>query len=895
MGWEPQVWTLPGVGTFERKDSVRKLPFTELDFEDGPTGPGRGSVSIPKSFEDLDSILSTTEGSLVVGVQDGVMPPRWGFYARGMPKTVGEKASQSKQITGPGVGDVFSSAIVYPYDWPGPNSDGISVDPDWEYGSKNPVGSFKNGDMEESSDGFNDNGGAELGELAPFEPTVGKGSAFFTTPTAPGVDISTIEVNTGTYSFRVTPKKHNSGAHANVRLEKGQRYTVHFDVKEPTGAGIRIVLGIKLDKDGTIHHTNGWRAGGYAWREIGGAAKYAGSTDGTWQTLDLDVTLGAEQASADVAVIYKGTTTTLPFYLDDGVVTGPGIGLIPWRMSLDYNGSKGVTTFEQSSTRANTGTYSAKVVAVSGDGVETDPLHGIVQDVTGLTPGVTYTATTYISHEGGAAERFYLIVRRAGGINYGNTFVDVPTGSGFTKLQMTFVADTEDAEMQIMYGTVGAGPQTSPTFYVDSALLAKGLPAATVGTITIDQMDDASTDHTAETPPYDRDHLGFIRYDSFSATLDSAGNAWAEEISFRVNRGASFLQFFNQLSALGYEWKVDFNPNYTGFGGAQAEPLRLRVWNPYDVDTYVGGNGTDRSTDDTPAITTKAGLVSGNSSKREASRSYVMVEGAQGVIKQAEDTTAATNFGRRETYVKENDALDADTVQAVADRTIVDRTKALEPATTTIIEWPDQVPYVNWDPGDTIIVNLPETVTKGPRRAVKVTTRVTPAATEYDIDWDGVSYAGGAGTVEAVKRLMLRFDQLEVEPFNEGSLPPIDIGSDIGSWPTILVAASDAREEVQIAALASGGYVCEGENDDVQIQEALDQLTSTGDVPYGRVQLSEGLFVCRAGITVFTDDATGHDSGVVLAGVGPGVTTLEITTVADDNYVNLIGLSTWLG
>jgi hypothetical protein len=75
------------------------------------------------------------------------------------------------------------------------------------------------------------------------------------------------------------------------------------------------------------------------------------------------------------------------------------------------------------------------------------------------------------------------------------------------------------------------------------------------------------------------------------------------------------------------------------------------------------------------------------------------------------------------------------------------------------------------------------------------------------------------------------------------------------------VAASDARTESQDAA----DYVCDGTDDHVQIQAALDVCGTLG---FGDVVLSEGNFACSL-------DSIIVPTGVSLRGVGMYNTTLH--------------------
>lgn len=84
---------------------------------------------------------------------------------------------------------------------------------------------------------------------------------------------------------------------------------------------------------------------------------------------------------------------------------------------------------------------------------------------------------------------------------------------------------------------------------------------------------------------------------------------------------------------------------------------------------------------------------------------------------------------------------------------------------------------------------------------------------------------------------------------------------------TLIVAASDSLSKIGAA------YICDGTDDHVQIQAAIDALPSTG----GKVLLLEGTFTLGATVTI-------AKNGVTLEGQGKGT----IVTLAASKDVNLI-------
>ena len=81
----------------------------------------------------------------------------------------------------------------------------------------------------------------------------------------------------------------------------------------------------------------------------------------------------------------------------------------------------------------------------------------------------------------------------------------------------------------------------------------------------------------------------------------------------------------------------------------------------------------------------------------------------------------------------------------------------------------------------------------------------------------------------------------------------------LSTAPCIFVAASNASAAAKAWAAATGGYVCDGTADEVEIQDAIDALPAVG----GTVMLSEGTFYIAAMISITIDNC-------LLVGQGTG-------------------------
>jgi len=108
--------------------------------------------------------------------------------------------------------------------------------------------------------------------------------------------------------------------------------------------------------------------------------------------------------------------------------------------------------------------------------------------------------------------------------------------------------------------------------------------------------------------------------------------------------------------------------------------------------------------------------------------------------------------------------------------------------------------------------------------------------------------------------------------FNEGD----PVNGLVGT--AIIVAASDASEASKKAALASGGYVCDGTADDVEIQAAIDALPAGG-----HVVCSEGNYVIAAAIYLASTDNITPITLEFLSGA-----VIDVATEHVHNGVNLL-------
>jgi hypothetical protein len=538
----------------------------------------------------------------------------------------------------------------------------------------------------------------------------------------------------------------------------------------------------------------------------------------TYPTFNADEDLDFKDVYLIVQYDHHGGGDGPVAFVDSMTSTGPGLGLLPWKQANPTV----VTTFEQSTTFVDDLTYSAKVVTNS-------TLGGVRQTVAGLTPGRTYTFSGRVRHAAGSNQDFVIRMRRGSGDGViATATVSVPTAT-WTDLTVTGEVDQERVIFDIRKSTSG-------TFYVDTCELKEGQAAASWGAIQKQLLDDLQTDHAAETPPYNLEAFGlgagggpWLDFSSVTVATDSDGNAWSPAtVEYRAKRGKKFSQINADGLRNGYEWLI------TDIAGSQPT---YEVFNPYDWSTRTGGVGTPRTGTGVPELRYGAGVTSGPIVESPAGANRVHVEGEGGKWRLRTDTSKIAAFGTRMLYDGDTNLLGGDTLGQVADQLLDERTVPTTALKVNIepVDEDTPTPYVHFFIGDTYPIDLTGDFT-GDKRVVKITTDFTPGYGRYVVEFDNTSYSSNEqkAIAEAVRRLLEKVDTLDA-PADTSTPDVIDVTTSGAIEPSFLVAASDARTEIQEAA----DFVCDGVGDEEEIELAIAEATALGA---GRVALSEGTF-----------------------------------------------------
>ncbi len=683
-----EVWTRPDTGTF-----TRKFPLTDvIDYTLRFGMFGNGKLTIPDDHPRLDDILfvdsadhSNDVGTLIRAYVGAVHLTD--FYASRIAVSFGDMGKRTATITGGNLGSALARTRLRQFDW----NVQPSVEPDWQFGvGKRLIG---NPSFELSTDFNPPLPGGEFDQLVGFEDENNAGwvgqpsdATFVKVFTEPTVDNG--DARTGSFSLVWTPQDLGgesaiySAISKKVRIAGSERYQFTVYLKTPT-TGRRFIFG--ASNVVTAHHTNGFISNAIGWAELDNDAEGTGSTDGTWQQIDLDVTFAAFTNYADITlyVAYTDDAAGPVTRIDDLSLAGYNLGLYSWEPT-DFTI---VTLFDRDitpPTAARDGAATANITTTAAN-------HGIGVPLA-TEAGKTHTFQAYIHHDIGSDQTFTArIVRAAGGSVIATSDTVVSTAGTWTLIEVTGEVDVDSVFIQVLKVTSG-------TFWIDDCALMEGLAPSTVGEIVGAIYDDAATDHSGD----NRTALAWVS-ENYSDASDADSVAWDNDISLRLKRGSTYRRIIEQLGAFGYEFDMRADP-------ADDTSIELSAYNP-------DGLGTDRTTGDGGAIV--AGFVAaGPLIRREPAATYVMVEGEDLEWADTRDTGLETPWGEIESYSGSKDNLvdDLDTRAAAALAAV-----ELEELRVTL-QAPPLVPGIDYNIGDIVRVT-PGSIPTARYRVVAITVK----------------------------------------------------------------------------------------------------------------------------------------------------------------------------
>lgn len=743
-----EVWTLPwDSGGFSRV--IADLPVPEGDGSGSIrlSDFGDGSVKVPVMFSRINSVISSTTGSLI-RVYDGDI-----LIHEYMAERVTYPASDPDgdvSVSGRGIEAGFDQAIIYPWDY----DNQPTKAPNWVWGGPNIL---ENPSFEDNQVvGLIDD--VHLGPEAYELYTTATGGTFTLTPIATptsAIDYdasssavaSALEALAGITNVNVNPKNEFADPDTDPVGTVNNPWVIEFI--EPT-----LLSGGQMTVDGT---------------------NLTGGTATLTNTLDPSTTFTLSiQGETTASINWNDSLATIESKIQalsgitDVLVTGDGRSDSPWNIKFvdpeDPNGpltgtGTGLTIVQvqtgksdlvagwtksqradQRSEPAYHGTYSIFRQSSGGEPVQDGSFSLVVagtqyaggQQIVSVKPGALYWASGRVRTN--ASNQTFRLVMRDIYEEIINVYDTEPPWSD-ARDEVTPVADTwtemriEDilAETyqfgfdrdKIVFRFANVTSSASGIWYFDNMVLSEGFPPAEIGKIVRMLMADAVVDHAADPRGI---ILDWVDYLALNAVNDSSGTAWTRQESFTAFRGATYGQTFDRIRSLGYEWRLV--PKVTPVGGLT-----------HTLEFYERGNmGTNYSTSATPSITLGQGVRDAQVTKRIPDRSAVLIEGNEGQWVEDKNATLETNFGRFEKYRGDTGLNDLVTLGAAADELLAEGEDVRETVSVTAVATLKHPrPFIDYNIGDVVNVQIPPYLPKTAKRISQITYRNTEPTT-YTID-----------------------------------------------------------------------------------------------------------------------------------------------------------------
>ena len=749
MGLRFEAWTPPWSATFERVVADLPVPVGAARGSLPLSDFGEGQIVVPWDYDRISELISETTGRLI-RVYDGTDIIQE-FLCERTPRPLLDRRATA--ISGPDLASAaFDAAFVYPWDYP--------ADPpkflDHVYGSRNLI----------SNPSGTDN-------ILNEKQRIHIDGVFRSTPLSGAIDASqtSITVDDATVYFASTP--------FSIRIDSEQlRVTNVVSNTLTVTRGYAGTTAAAHTDDTLVHEVpsdsftltfDGETTSAINWNpHAGDKATFhttASAIDAALVALTNIITVAVEveefydsrgtfdHADIWVEFIDPGEqavalmTATTPTSCQPTTVTRESQGGAgdphPWTVSRNPNTGLvhgGETVIRASDTALGEPADCIVVIPTAR--------YGGGQIVLDVPPGALAQGSLEVQPTVEGEFRFVLrdlnekFIAADPGESTGTT---LSTGS-FTEMSLTDVQiPATTTKIIVRIATVDTDEAAWAKFYIRNATFEIGYGPATVGRILQDLLDDAAVDHAADTRGT---ILDWIDYTSFSATLDSGGNAWPREESITISRGMWYGQVFDRLGRLGYEWEL--RPKATPSGGKTHD---LHVYAPE-------GRQTDHTTAATPALNVGQSVIDGELVQRIPAYTAVMVEGAGNRIVEDSDPTAVTNFGRRERYVGDRSLASTVSLQAVADEQLDAEQRNRDAVHAVVVASPDHPrPLVAYRPGDKLWFQFPPAMAKKAKRVRQITWQNTEPAI-YEITGSRF-FPGQDAAYEALRRMLRKFTPLD--------------------------------------------------------------------------------------------------------------------------------------
>ena len=295
------------------------------------------------------------------------------------------------------------------------------------------------------------------------------------------------------------------------------------------------------------------------------------------------------------------------------------------------------------------------------------------------------------------------------------------------------------SEVIYRFAYVGGGDPSQVR--VDTALLALGQPASTVGFIWLELLDDVRLDHLVERPL----HLAWLD-PTFTDLLDTDLVAWSEFLAVTLAMDTPYNEladnFFNRW---GYEHRIRWNQSDLRY--------KFGVFRPGGLGVNYEGTGH-------PAITVGSNVLGGPMVMRAPRGSFTIAHGDDGSIITSRETSLETAWGPSEVAIGGTGVSSA-SVQSLVDNFKIATLASRFGSSIRMSDAENQqvVPIRDFKVGDLLTVNLGSRAVKRSRRVRSITVlfgeRGRVASIDVQTSTEVYASSGVRGLAEGVRRLLM--------------------------------------------------------------------------------------------------------------------------------------------
>lgn len=272
---------------------------------------------------------------------------------------------------------------------------------------------------------------------------------------------------------------------------------------------------------------------------------------------------------------------------------------------------------------------------------------------------------------------------------------------------------------------------------------------------------------------------------TFTPSMDTAGNGWASNVVIEVAAGTSLLTVWQQLIGLGMDSAVRLDPTGT---------IYLDAWD------------SDPSTDLSDTVVLHQGRHIRGPLRRELRqdqwRSRVLVEGANGTYVEIV-SAAETPKNRRDGYLSFSNTDDIPTLTIAGTKYLITAAASAAPINVPVQHGSHDdglwEPYADFVPGDTVGLDVPGTWDRSPQKVVAVVVQQNEAA-GYAVQLDL-----GSPEYSAAAELKRQLAALQTRATPGSSLSTGSVGGDSIADGSIGAAKLDPTGDYTMESLTITG------------------------------------------------------------------------------------------